>query len=85
MAPVAREISRFYGMIEPIKIEQTLSGQVEELKTVLECQGNQPGILVGHSWGAMPGFIFTAENPAMVKKLILVSSGVFEDRYVEAS
>jgi pimeloyl-ACP methyl ester carboxylesterase len=81
MAPVAREISRSYGVSEPLQTERTLNGQVAELKNVLAGQGNLPIILNGHSWGAILGFIFAAENPAMVKKLILVSSDVFEDRY----
>jgi pimeloyl-ACP methyl ester carboxylesterase len=81
MAPVAREISRSYGVSEPLQTERTLTGQVAELKNVLTGQGNLPVILIGHSWGAMLSFIFTAKNPAMVKKLILVSSGVFDDSY----
>jgi pimeloyl-ACP methyl ester carboxylesterase len=81
MAPVAREISRSYGVIEPLQKELTLAGQVAELKNVLAGMGNLPVFLIGHSWGAMLGFIFAAENPAMVKKLILVSSGVFDDSY----
>jgi pimeloyl-ACP methyl ester carboxylesterase len=81
MAPVAREISRSYGVSEPLQTERTLTGQVTELKNVLAGQGNLPVILIGHSWGAMLSFIVTAKNPAMVKKLILVSSGVFDDSY----
>lgn len=81
MAPVAREISRSYGVIEPLQTELTLAGQVAELKNVLIGQGNLPVVLIGPSWGAMLGFIFAAENPEMVKKLILVSSGVFDDSY----
>jgi pimeloyl-ACP methyl ester carboxylesterase len=81
MAPVAHGISRSYGVSEPLQTERTLTGQVAELKNVLTGQGNLPVILIGHSWGAMLSFIFTAKNPAMVKKLILVSSGVFDDSY----
>lgn len=33
------------------------------------------------SWGAILSFIFTAENPAFIKRLILVGSGVFEEKY----
>jgi pimeloyl-ACP methyl ester carboxylesterase len=81
IAPVASELSMKYGVIEPLQTERTLSGQVAELKNVLTLQGNLPVILIGHSWGAMLSFIVTAKNPAMVKKLILVSSGVFEESY----
>ena len=68
MAPVAREISRTYGVIEPLQTEWTLAGQVVELKNVLTRQGSLPVVLVGHSWGAMLGYIFAAKYPAMVKK-----------------
>ncbi len=81
MAPVAREISQSHGVIEPFQTERTLTGQITELKNVLEDQGNIPVILIGHSWGAILSFIFTAKYPAMVKKLILVSSGVFDESY----
>jgi pimeloyl-ACP methyl ester carboxylesterase len=79
MAPVAREISLSQGVIEPFQTEQTVTGQVRELKNVLTDQGDRPVTLIGHSWGAILSFIVTAKNPALVKKLILVSSGVFDD------
>jgi pimeloyl-ACP methyl ester carboxylesterase len=81
MAPVAREIFRSFGVLEPLQTVRTITGQVAELKNVLAGRGDLPGVLIGHSWGAMLGFIFTARNPAMVKKLILVSSGMFDDNY----
>jgi pimeloyl-ACP methyl ester carboxylesterase len=46
--------------------------------------GRPPISLIGYSWGAMLSFIFAAQHPALVKKLILVSSGVFEDQYAPA-
>jgi pimeloyl-ACP methyl ester carboxylesterase len=79
MAPVAREISLSQGVIEPFQTEQTVTGQVRELKNVLTDRGDLPVTLIGHSWGAILSFIVTAKNPALVKKLILVSSGVFDD------
>jgi pimeloyl-ACP methyl ester carboxylesterase len=38
-------------------------------------------ILIGHSWGAWLGAMVTARYPALIRKLILVSSGVFEEEY----
>lgn len=81
MAVVACEISRSNGVLEPFQTDRTLTGQITELKNVLENQGNLPIILIGHSWGALLSFIVTAIYPALVKKLILVSSGVFDDTY----
>jgi pimeloyl-ACP methyl ester carboxylesterase len=38
--------------------------------------------LIGYSWGAWLAFIVAARDPALVRQLILVSSGPFEEDYV---
>ena len=81
MAPVARELSRDYGVLEPLQTATTLDGQVEELRDIIEKHGNPPVVLIGSSWGAMLSYIFAARHPALVKKLIMVGSAVFDDRY----
>ena len=81
MAPVARELSSISGILEPFQTSAIIDGQIEELKTILEENGDLPVTLIGFSWGAMLGFIFTAQYPSFVKKLILISSGAFEERY----
>lgn len=40
-----------------------------------------PITLIGFSWGAMLSFIFTARHPQFVKKLILIGSGPYEEKY----
>ena len=84
MAPVAREISLQCGVLEPLQTRTTLEGQLEELHTIVKEHGHLPITLIGYSWGAMLSFIFTAHHPLLVKKLILVSSGVFEDHYASS-
>jgi pimeloyl-ACP methyl ester carboxylesterase len=84
MAPVARELSRGHGVLEPIQTTATLGGQVDELKRLLEAHGDLPVTLIGFSWGAWLSFIVAARYPKMVKKLILVGSGPFEEQYVTA-
>jgi pimeloyl-ACP methyl ester carboxylesterase len=81
MAPVARELSSIMGVLEPLQTATTLEGQVQELKAVLENNGTLPVTLIGFSWGAMLSFILTARYPSLLKKLILVSSGPFEEKY----
>jgi pimeloyl-ACP methyl ester carboxylesterase len=81
MAPVARELASGWGVLEPLQTVASLDGQVQELRAVLEARANLPVTLIGSSWGAMLGFIFAARYPAFVKKLILVGSGVYEERY----
>jgi len=83
MAPVARELAREHGVLEPLQTQASLAGQLVELGTLMENNGSLPLTLIGYSWGAILSFMFTAENPSAVKKLIMVSSGVFSEEYVE--
>jgi len=81
VALVARELSSLVGILEPLQTATTLEEQVSELHTVLQENAVLPATLVGHSWGAWLGFITAARYPASVKKLVLVSSGPFEQQY----
>ena len=81
MAPVARRLSSFGGILEPLQTAKTVEEQIDELKIVLKTSGNLPVTLIGWSWGAWLSFIFTAQYPAFVKKLILIGSGPFEEKY----
>ena len=74
MAPVARELASDWGVLEPLQTSSTLEGQIQELRNVLEKNGDLPVTLIGFSWGAWLGFIFAAEYPAFTKKLILIGS-----------
>jgi len=76
MAPVARELATRWGVLEPLQTAASLEGQVQELRTVLIENGELPVTIIGSSWGAMLGFIFTARYPEFVKKLVLIGSGV---------
>jgi len=81
MAPVAKELSKTRGVLEPIQTKSSMEEQLQELKIVLKENGNLPMILIGFSWGAWLSFVFAARNSSFVQKLILVSSGPFEERY----
>jgi len=82
MAPVAGELSKFCGVLEPLQSVESIDGQLDELREVLTKNGDLPVAMIGHSWGAWLSFIFAANYPSTVKKLILVGSGPFESRYV---
>ncbi len=69
------------GVLEPLQTQVTLQAQVEELRSVVMENGQLPITLIGYSWGAMLSYVFAAQNPSLVKKLIMVSSGVFEEQY----
>lgn len=82
MAPVARELSKVNGALEPLQAADSIDGQIQELRVILEEQGRLPVTLIGHSWGAWLSFMVTAKYPAIVKKLILIGSGPFDEEYV---
>jgi len=82
MVPVARQLASGWGVLEPIQTATSLEGQVEELRTVLENHGDLPVTLIGFSWGAWLSFIVAAHYLAIIKKLILVGSGPYEEKYV---
>jgi pimeloyl-ACP methyl ester carboxylesterase len=81
MAPVARELASITGVLEPLQTKDSLEEQVAELCDVLEKNGDLPVTLIGFSWGAWLSFIMTARYPSLVKKLILIGSGAFEQKY----
>jgi pimeloyl-ACP methyl ester carboxylesterase len=80
MSTVARELSSGIGVLEPLLKTTSVDGEVEELRVALR-DAELPLALIGFSWGAWLGVIFTARYPAFVDKLILVSSGPFEEKY----
>lgn len=82
VAAVARELANAHGVLEPIQTQTSLEGQVQELHDVLVDHADGPVVLVGHSWGAWLAYLVAARYPALVRKLILVSSGAFEPHYV---
>ena len=82
VTPVAEELSKLRGILEPLQTASSVNGQVEELRGTLENNASPPVTIIGYSWGAWLAFIFASRHPELVKKLILVSSGPFRDKYV---
>lgn len=83
MAPVARKLSTIRGILEPFQTSSSVEGQVKELQTILKKHGELPITLIGHSWGAWLSYIFTSRYSSSVKKLILIGSGPFEEKYTQ--
>jgi pimeloyl-ACP methyl ester carboxylesterase len=84
MKPVARKLAKKYGVLEPLQDANTIKGQIYELLSMIKKYGTIPITLIGHSWGAWLCYIFTACHASLVKKLILISSGPFEQKYAAA-
>jgi len=85
VASVARELSKITGVLEPIQTEFSINGQVQELYDTLKSNSNTPITLIGHSWGAMLSIIFASKFPTIVNKLILISCGPLESKYISAN
>lgn len=81
MAPVAREISARRGVLEPLQTADSVDGQIEELREMIERHADRPIVLAGFSWGAMLAFMYAGRFPGDVAKLILISSAAFEEGY----
>jgi pimeloyl-ACP methyl ester carboxylesterase len=81
MAPVARELAHDVGVLEPFQTGDTVEKQVEELRAILTENAELPVKLIGYSWGAWLSFIVASRHASMIGKLILVSSGPFEEKY----
>ena len=82
MAPVARELSLYQGILEPLQSTSSIAAQIAELKSVLETHGDHPITLIGFSWGAWLAALFTAKHPQDVAKLIIIGSGSFDEKYI---
>jgi pimeloyl-ACP methyl ester carboxylesterase len=84
MRQLALELKNEYSIIEPYQTKKTIKYQVEELKDVILKNCEYPVNLIGHSWGAWLCIILASEYPEIAKKLILVSSGGFEEHYAKS-
>lgn len=83
MAPVASELSKEYAILEPMQIALTVEGQMEELAGIIRSDSDPPLVLIGYSWGAWLSCMVAARYPWLVKKLILISAGPFEEKYAK--
>lgn len=83
MKVVAEELSREFGVLEPLQTKDSVVGQVEELRQQITENTKESTNLIGYSWGAWLVFIFASKYPNLVKKLLLVSSGPFNSKYAK--
>jgi pimeloyl-ACP methyl ester carboxylesterase len=83
MAPVAIRLSWKYGVMEPFQTKGSVNGQIGELRDIIKEICEIPVVLIGWSWGAWLSYLTAARHPSLAKKLILISSGPFEQKYVK--
>lgn len=83
LAPVARQLSINFGVIEPLQSKSSIEELIQEMHTVLNTHGNRPITLIGHSWGAWLSLIFTARFKTIVNKLIIIGGASFEKEFTK--
>ncbi len=82
MKPVAKQLSKYFGVIESIQTKYSIDDLIQELYLTIVKNSDKPVVLVGYSWGAWLAIIFTNKYPNLISKLILISSGPFEEKYI---
>ncbi|WP_082765360.1 MULTISPECIES: alpha/beta hydrolase [unclassified Phenylobacterium] len=83
MSPLARRLSQCMPVVEAMQTKLSIQALIEELRDQIAAHAQTPAVIVGHSWGAWLCLLFAAHHPDMAERLILISSGVLEDRYAE--
>jgi len=51
MAPVAKKLSSYCGIIEPFQTQTSIAAEVRTLKNLLTKESALPVTLIGHFWG----------------------------------
>jgi len=82
MAPVARELSKTFGAVEPIQSRYSISELIGELHEQLNEVTTKPVTLISRSWGAWLVVLYAARHPELVEKSILVGADPFDAKYV---
>ena len=77
---LALGLSQFCGVLEPLQSRLSLRELLDELTAQLQEFLPAPCVLIGHSFGAWLCAMLTAEQPELIRKLILVGCGPLERR-----
>ena len=79
---LAVKLSKYHGILEPLQTEKSIEGQIDELHNCILEQAQTPITLIGFSWGAWLAGLFAAKYPHLVKKVVLIGAGAFEEKYI---
>lgn len=76
-AGAARLLSRRGAVVEPLQSAGSVDELVDELAGQLRHVGGGPLPVVGHSWGAMLGYVVAARHPGLVSALVMAAGPPF--------
>ena len=83
LEPLARRLGERWRVLEPYQRGSgggllTVAVHVQDLHDLIrERCGEQPPVLIGHSWGAMLALAYAAAHPDTSRALVLVGCGTF--------
>jgi len=80
-AGICRGLAGTCGVLEILQSKNSIDALIEEMLAVMDTYQLREIVLIGHSWGAWLSFLFAAQYPERVRKLILVGSGLFDEAY----
>jgi pimeloyl-ACP methyl ester carboxylesterase len=84
LEPLARRLSDSFRVLEPFQRRSggeplTVAAHVADLDDLLERRcGDEPPVLIGHSWGAMLALAHAAKHPGRARALVLIGCGTFD-------
>lgn len=78
---LAMDLSLNFNVIEAFQTKKTIKGLLSELHKIINENCKIPVILIGHSWGAWLSFIYASKFPGIVRKLILIGAGAFDETF----
>ncbi|ACC98330.1 putative hydrolase or acyltransferase [Elusimicrobium minutum Pei191] len=77
----AGKLSSYFGVAEPIQTKYSINELIEELHGHITCLKEKEITLLGHSWGALLCVLYAAKYSQKLRRVILVSSASFEERF----
>lgn len=81
MALPSKMLSCDFGVLEPVQSKLSIKALIEELNAQIKENVSEPIVFAGHSWGAWLSVLYTKQYPALVRSLVLIGSGPFENKY----
>jgi pimeloyl-ACP methyl ester carboxylesterase len=78
---LSKVLSKEHGVIEHLQTRDTINLLIDDIKNIINKKATVPVTIIGYSWGAWLAILFTAKYQELVEKIILVSSGPFEEEY----
>jgi len=78
---LSKVLSKEDGVIEHLQTKDSINLLIDDIKYIINKKVTVPVTIIGYSWGAWLAILFTAKYKTLVEKIILVSSGPFEEKY----